>query len=233
VSGNRTRPPEADAAAAAPLRGTVLYVHGLWQTGVESFLLRRRLAAYGWKLRVLPYSSVGERPESIARRCAREALRIAASTALPVHLLGHSLGGLIIYRMFEMGLIEADRFSGDFCRAVFLGSPVRGTRCGLALSRWKHGRRLFGLAAAELLDPQPREWRFPVQLGIIAGDLPAGLGRLVTELEGDNDGTVAVVETRLPGMQAHCVLPVSHTGLLLSVAVARRVARFLDQGRFN
>jgi pimeloyl-ACP methyl ester carboxylesterase len=211
----------------------VLFVHGLWLSGAESFLLRRRLAAGGWRLRVVPFSSLGEPPDTIARRCAREAQRIADRTALPVHLLGHSLGGLIIYRMFEQKLLAADRFSGSFCRVVFLGSPVAGTRSGLALARWRHGRRMLGQAARELLDSPRREWRFAAQLGVIAGNRPLGLGRILTELDGENDGTVAVAETRLPGMHDHCVLPVTHTGLMWSAEVARRVARFLEHGRFD
>ena len=234
MSASRTRRPGADAAPAAPLRGTVLYVHGLWLTGVESFLLRRRLAENGWRLRVLPYSSIGERPESIASRCAREARRLAAGTDKPVHLLGHSLGGLILHRMFAMGLLEPDRFSGDFCRVVFLGSPVAGTRCGRDLAAWRFGPRLLGLAGTEeLLDRKPRRWEFAAQLGVIAGNRPLGLGRLVTTFDEDNDGTVAVDETRIAGAKAHLVLPVNHSGLLIDADVARQTARFFEHGAFD
>ena len=233
MSARRTRP-AADAPAAAPLRGTVLFVHGLWQTGAESFLLRRRLASRGWRLRVLPYSSMGERPDAVARRFAREALRLAEGTERPVHLLGHSLGGLILHRMFETGLLEPDRFSGDFCRVVFLGSPVAGTRSGRALASWRYGRRLLGIAgAAELLDAGRREWRHAAQLGVIAGNRPTGLGRLLTDFDDDNDGTVSVAETRIAGLHAHRVLPVNHTGLLLMPEVAREIARFLEHGAFS
>lgn len=234
MSASRIRPPAAEVTAAAPLRGTVLYVHGLWQSGAEALLLRRRLAAYGWRLRVLPYSSLGERPDAVAHRGAREALRLAAGTAQPVHLLGHSLGGLIIYRMFEQGLLAADPFSGDFCRVVLLGSPVAGTRSARALASWRHGRRMLGVAgAAELLDERRREWRHAAELGLIAGNRPLGLGRLLTDFDDDNDGTVSVAETRLAGARAHRVLPVNHTGLLLSPEVARAIARFFEHGDFS
>jgi pimeloyl-ACP methyl ester carboxylesterase len=211
-----------------------VFVHGLWLSGAESFLLRRRLAQHGWRLRVLPYSSLGEQPDSVARRCARQVAQLAERTAKPVHLLGHSLGGLLIYRMFDLGLLEADRFSGDFCRVIFLGTPCAGTRTGQALARWRYGRQLLGQAgAAELLDARPRRWRFEAQLGVIAGNLPLGLGRLLTKLEEPHDGTVCVAETQLEGATARCVLPVSHTGLWIDPAVAREIVRFLESGAFS
>jgi len=234
VSASRTRRPAPEPSFAAPLRGSVLFVHGLWNTGVEAFLLRRRLASAGWRLRVLPYSSVSEQPDAIAHRCAREARRLADRTALPVHLLGHSLGGLILHRVFETGLLDADPRSGDFRRVVFLGSPAAGTRSAQALARWRHGRRLLGLCgAAELLDAPAREWHFTAELGVIAGNRPAGLGRLIAQFDEANDGTVSVEETRIPGARAHCVLPVNHTGLLFSDEVAREIVRFLETGTFG
>lgn len=235
MSARRPPPPGAEPGAAGPpLRGSVVFVHGLWLSGAESFLLRRRLAEHGWRLRVLPYSSLAERPESVAARCARFARQLADDSAKPVHLLGHSLGGLIIYRMFELGLLEPDTFSGDFCRVVFLGTPAAGTRSAQAIARWPYGRKLLGQAGfAELLDTRERQWRFPAQLGLIAGNRPLGLGRFVAELAEPHDGTVSVAETQLAGATASCVLPVTHTGLWIDPAVAREIATFLESGAFS
>jgi pimeloyl-ACP methyl ester carboxylesterase len=235
VFARRSPPPKAASQRGKPpLRGTVLFVHGLWLSGVESFLLRRRLAAEGWMLRVFRYSSLAESMDRVARRCARYALTLASRTHQPVHLLGHSLGGLVIYRMFETGLLEADRFSGDFCRVVFLGTPARGSQSARAL--WERGaaRRLLGAAGAQdLVQGVPRHWRFPAQLGIIAGNSGYGLGRLLTRLDGPNDGTVLVAETCLEGATDCCVLPVTHTGMCFSPQVARQVAAFFERGHFS
>jgi len=51
-------------------------------------------------------------------------------------------------------------------------------------------------------------------------------------LDGESDGTVGLAETRLPGLADHCVVPVSHSGLVLSPEVATLTADFLRQGRF-
>ena len=71
------------------------------------------------------------------------------------------------------------------------------------------------------------------ELGLIAGTRPMGLGRFFANFDEDCDGTVAVSETKLPGHKAHLALPVSHMGMLVSPVVARQVASFLGDGRFD
>jgi len=202
--------------------------------GAEAFLLRRHLAAHGWALRVMPYSSMAESMDSVARRCARQALLLARRTLQPVHLIGHSLGGLIVYHALELGLLAPERFSGDFCRVVLMGSPVRGSQSARALARFTSARRLLGhVGGQELLQGVPPRWPFAAQLGVIAGTSAHGLGHLVTRFDGPNDGTVAVAETVLEGETDRCELPVSHISLPLSGEVAEQVAAFLEHGRFN
>ena len=215
-------------------KGSVLFVHGLWMTGAEAFVLRRHLAAHGWVLRVLPYSSMTESMDSVARRCAGHVQRIARRTLQPVHLVGHSLGGLVIYRAFELGLFTPSHFGGDACRVVFMGTPVRGSQSARALARLGPARRLLGQAGRPYLSQGvPPHWPFAAQLGIISGTNPHGLGRLLGPFNGPNDGTVAVAETGLDGATDQCELPVTHTGLTMSGAVAEQVASFLDNGRFS
>lgn len=203
-------------------------------TGAESFLLGRHLATHGWALRVFPYSSLAEPMERVARRCASQALELARRTLQPVHLVGHSLGGMVIYRLFETGLLAPDRFSGDFCRVVFMGTPVRGSQSARVLARSGPGRRLLGAVGGSLLtEGVPDRWPFSAQLGIIAGNRPRGLGRLLSHFDAPNDGTVAVAETELTGATDRCVLPVSHSGMWMSTEVASQVAAFLERGRFD
>jgi hypothetical protein len=76
-------------------------------------------------------------------------------------------------------------------------------------------------------------WAGERDLGVIAGDLSLGLGRLVGSLEGPNDGTVLVEETALEGASDHRVLRVSHSGMLFNRNVADETAAFLRDGRFT
>jgi hypothetical protein len=70
------------------------------------------------------------------------------------------------------------------------------------------------------------------QVGVIAGTRGLGAGRLLQRLPEPHDGTVAEIETRLDGETDRLLLPVSHTGLVLSPTVARAVNGFLSTGQF-
>ena len=71
-----------------------------------------------------------------------------------------------------------------------------------------------------------------IELGSLAGNSPLGIGRIF-KLQGENDGTVLVEETRFPGMADHILLPVSHTGMLTDKRVAGQTAAFLRHGKFD
>jgi len=208
------------------MSAAVVYVHGLWLSGHEAFLLRRRLEkerGYDWH--AFGYASTLLTMGEIA-----DALHayIAALGATQVHLLGHSLGGIAILRCFER---HPQQPPG---RVVLLGTPCQASRAANSLTRFRFGRTLLGPAAGEeLLYAHQRQWSQERALGIIAGNQPLSLGRLMVDFNEPNDGTVAVSETLLPGAAAHIVLPVSHTGMLLSARVAHEVGQFFDNGKFG
>jgi pimeloyl-ACP methyl ester carboxylesterase len=147
-----------------------------------------------------------------------------------VHLVGHSLGGLIILKYFEDGG-ETQMPPG---RVVLLGSPLRGSRAARGLARVPFGKKILGRSAGkELLAPRYRGWKGMRNLGVIAGDSGVGLGRLVGTGTAPSDGTVLVEETRIDGVTDHLVMRVSHSGMLFSAAVAKQTGVFLRTGRFE
>lgn len=209
----------------------VVYVHGLWVAGHEALLLRRRLwRAHQWPVHRFRYAAARD---SLADITAGLRDYIAAVDAERVHLLGHSLGGLVILRCLERYALPRPG------RVVFAGTPANACRSATSLDRWRLGRyrlgrRLLGpVIAEELLVARERQWNLPRELGLIAGSRPLGMGRLVVDFDEPNDGTVAVSETRLAGATAHLTLPVTHTTMLLSPRVAREVWSFFEHGRFG
>jgi pimeloyl-ACP methyl ester carboxylesterase len=219
------------------MRTVVVYVHGLWLAGGESFLLCRRLSrALNAESRVFPYASVGTGVMDNALALGRYLQTIATDT---LHLVAHSMGGLVILKLFELSLLPQSALTGvaqrlPAGRIVLTGSPVRGSRSAERLARLPFGRALLGLSASELLlTPRVRHWQGGRDLGVIAGDLPLGLGRLLGRMEAPNDGTVWLEETELPGAAEQLRVRVSHSGMVFSAEVARQVAAFLKDGRFT
>jgi pimeloyl-ACP methyl ester carboxylesterase len=204
----------------------VVYVHGLWMPGDESLVLRSRLAhEFALELKAFRYSAVGSSMSQITERLAEFVKDLASPE---VHFVGHSLGGLVIYRFFER---FPDQPPG---RVVFLGAPSVASRAAERAARFAPIANLMGQSVAEeLLQPRERRWTHPQALGIVAGSQPIGLGQLLAHFKEDNDGTVAVSETRMPGATDHIVLPVSHLGMLISSRVAEETGRFLTEGRFS
>jgi pimeloyl-ACP methyl ester carboxylesterase len=204
----------------------VVYVHGLWMPGEESLILRRRLAQeFALTLHPLRYSAAHSTMSAITARLQDFVRELRAPE---VHFLGHSLGGLVIHRFLER---FPDQPPG---RVVFLGTPCLASRAAEQASRFAPMVHLMGQSVAEeLLWSRARRWTHARPLGIVAGTQPLGVGQLLANFEEANDGTVAVSETRMPGMSDHIALPVSHLGMLLSARVAHETGLFLTAGRFS
>ncbi len=208
----------------------IVYVHGLWQTGREAIWLRRRLEkSLNAEARAFSYPSVVADAGSNGRALAEYLGAIRADT---LHLVGHSLGGLVILRAFAEDQRLGARLPPG--RIVLLGSPLRGSRTARNLARLPLGKSIMGRSIHdEVLAVRERHWDGSRDLGVIAGDLGFGLGRLVGRLGGPSDGTVLIDETRLPGASDQVVLRVSHTGMLFSAVVATQAGAFFRTGRFT
>jgi pimeloyl-ACP methyl ester carboxylesterase len=204
----------------------VVYVHGLWMSGGESLFLRRRLANdFGFEVRAFRYAAASSTmPQIVA------GLQALVEELRPwrLHFVGHSLGGLVIYRFFERFPRQAPG------RVVFLGTPSVASRAAVQASHIRLVANLMGQPVAdELLQPHERRWTLADrQLGVIAGTQALGIGQILAQFEEDCDGTIAVSETLMPGATEHLRLPVSHAGMLVSPRVARETGEFLAHGRF-
>ena len=204
----------------------VIYVHGLWMPVDESLLLRHRLAQeFGLTLHSFRYSAAYSTMSAITARLENFVRELGTPEA---HFVGHSLGGLVIHRFLER---FPDQPPG---RVVFLGTPCVASRAAEKASRFTPVAHLMGHSVAEeLLQARERRWTHERALGVVAGTQPFGVGQLLANFDEDNDGTIAVSETRMPGLSDHLVLPVSHLGMLMSARVAHETGLFLTEGRFS
>jgi pimeloyl-ACP methyl ester carboxylesterase len=201
----------------------VVLVHGLWMTGWEMGLLGRRLRRRGLLPRRFPYADVRRSPADNARRLQEWVRRLEAPQ---VHFVAHSLGGILLLHLFDR---FPDQAPG---RLVLLGPPVAGSRAARHLQAKPWLRPLLGRSLEQGLLGGAPGWQGTRELGVIAGTLGLGAGRLLGPLERPHDGTVTLMETQLQGAKEQLQLPVSHTGLILSAEVARQVGLFLHAGAF-
>lgn len=204
---------------------SVVTVHGLWMRGASMAALKRRLEPLGLRVASFGYHSV---TRSLADNAAALADFIERMPGDRVHLIGHSLGGVLIRDALARSALQR------IGRVVCLGSPLRGSRTAARLARLPGGRAAIGKCLAEHNDRGGfQSWGTPVEVGSIAGRVPLGFGRLLGPFPEPNDGTVAVAETTVEGLRDHVVLPVSHVALLWSTLVAEQVEYFLVHGRFR
>jgi pimeloyl-ACP methyl ester carboxylesterase len=187
--------------------------------------LAHELRTQGFETRSVSYDSVSAPPDEHADRLARQ---LADVESRPLHFVAHSMGGLIVLRYLADGSRPL-----AVGRAVLLGTPARGSQAALAFGRQPWGPLMLGKSVelwhSVLADTVPDG----IEVGAIAGNEAFGLGALFVDLPGPSDGVVTVEETRIQGLRDHLVLPVSHTGMLMSKAVAEQTGAFLRDGAFK
>lgn len=178
----------------------------------------RRLRRAGFDPELFGYDTVGGGP-------ARAVPELVEALREPADIVAHSLGGLIAVRALERepGL--------PVKRVVCLGTPLAGSAAATGIAQLPVIRRFLG-RSARLLRRGCQPWQGDAELGMIAGSSGRGLGRFFGDFAGSSDGTVAIVETQVPGLADHIVLPTSHSAMLVSPAVSRQVIAFLRTGRF-
>lgn len=206
------------AAGAEPAGRRVLLLPGLWMPRASMRWHAHRLRQAGYAPHLFGYAPVTRGPDAVIPALA-EALRT------PADVVAHSLGGLLALRTLQ-------RHPGlPVGRVVCLGSPLAGSAAAGGLASRALGAACLG-RSAELLRSGCPDWRGSAEVGVVAGEQPFGLGQFFGRFPGPNDGTVAVAETRLPGLADHAVVSTSHSGLLFSEEAARLALSFLGQGRF-
>lgn len=204
----------------------VLLLHGLYTSPSIMRLLGRRLHEDGFEVHYFGYASVRHDVARHAERLRQTVWRLSCQGTVPVHLVGHSLGGLVV-RSFVAA-------HPDLClgRCVTLGTPHQGSVVAHCL--YARMPYLLGLAYGGALDGQVADWPAGCEWGSVAGSRNKGVGRTLGVLKAQSgDGTVALAETQLPSCHHHWVLPVSHTAMLFDRELARQTGFFLRHGHFD
>jgi len=189
-----------------PAARPVLLVHGFGGTRSSWCCLARTLRSRGVIFEAISYAPFGTSVEGVADQLAAEVARMLSRTgADKVHLVGHSLGGVVIAEAMASG-----RLAGQVDTVITLGAPFGG-------SPWAH-LCPFGAITRSLRGDSPQLRR------IARAPLPAGVRWLAF---------TAALDMIVPGLRSVPPHPevetvvvddVGHLGMLVSQQVVGRIA---------
>ncbi len=214
--------------AAQKIQEHVILLHGIIRSPRSMIRIQKALDREGYRVHNFGYRSTRDTIETVAGLLHVEVKKITGK-GIRIHFVTHSLGSLVVRYYFNRYRIAK---AG---RIVMIAPPNRGSRLAMNLSRWKPYRHFFGHAGREvtgapgtipLVIPPPKR-----EFGVIAGGLGFSIG-INPFIAGDNDGTVGVEETKLPGMKDFVQVKGQHSLLLFQTRVIDNIIHFLKNGRF-
>lgn len=209
---------------------TIVLIPGMYSPRLVLFLLARRLQKQGYRTVTLSNRFLSATPADNARRLLPQ---IQSLNANVVHLLGHSLGGLVILHLLAIDSKNDDSERLPTGRVILMSSPVRGSELANRLFARRWFRPLLGKSVqAGLLGGAPTALHGR-EAGIISGSSRRGLSALYFKLDGTNDGVVSQSETELAGASDTVCIPHSHALMLFSRVSGEKAVAFFRQGRFD
>lgn len=217
------RSPDSPVLPATDKAETIILIHGLWMRGLVMLPQQRWLRAEGFAVRRFSYPSWRCGLADNVRRLSRFVRETPGDI---IHLVAHSLGGLVALKMLSQ---EAD---ARIRRTVLMGTPYAGCHCAITLAALPGLGALVGATFADWFTLPRPALPTALEIGVIAGTRPVGFGRLIPGLASPNDGMVGVGETHIAAARDSIALDVSHSGMLVSRACAGQIASFLRTGSF-
>ena len=207
------------------MREAIVLVHGLWSVGsVDLLKLRKHFTKAGYECHSFNYHVWGKPPADIAVKLHEFIEKIDAPI---IHIVAHSFGGIITMHLFDQFPFAKKG------RVVLMASPVNGSAVGRRIRANPMTRWMLGQSHVNGLSGDVPQWKGWQDVGVIAGDIPIGLGLITGGPDLPHDGTVSVEETELKGAADSIVMRVSHSGMLMSTPVAQQVVIFLRTGQFD
>jgi len=211
-------PRQSPVPSSPPSDGhdVVILAHGMGRTRFSMATLASALENEGFEVINYGYPS---RSDTIARLSRGLASRIEKEEARPevarVHLVGHSLGNILIR------WVIAHRRPAKLGRIVMLAPPNRGSRRADLAAPW--------LAWLSAPLPELTTWdTSTVNTLPTPADVPIGI------IAGSHDGMVPVTQTFLepPCLCDHVVVPSGHTFIMRHQLVHRLTIGYLKNGSF-
>ncbi|MCM0148643.1 alpha/beta fold hydrolase [Photobacterium galatheae] len=214
--------------AATTASGCVVLLHGLARTAHSMSAMAEALAQAGYRTVNVDYPSTQMTIPALAERVIPQGVSQCGHTE-PVHFVTHSMGGILVRQYLSEHPVQG------LGRVVMLAPPNQGsevvdTMHDFFLFQWIYGPAGQQLGTDALSIPKQLS---PVsfELGVIAGN--RSIDFLTSwSLPEPHDGKVSVESTKVAGMKAHLVLPVTHTFIMRHDETIQQSVYFLGHGFF-
>ena len=211
------------------MKPLVVLLHGLARGQGSMAELGGYLRRHGFETWSHTYPSRQHSIAYLASALTEQLVAIAGER--PIHAVTHSMGGIVVRHLTDPRL--------HWSRIVMLAPPNQGSRLAAGLVRNPLFKWFYGPAALELADAS--SWPLPpAPFAVIAGTRSLALSNPTSWTIGRrfppgvrNDGTVAVDETKLPGMDAFAEVDATHTWIMNSPRARHLAVTYLWHGRLD
>jgi pimeloyl-ACP methyl ester carboxylesterase len=217
-------------AAALANSECVVLLHGWGQATNAMDKLDKTLGRAGFKVVNSKYSTRRNPIEVLAKDTIEaNVIKCRQAATKTIHFVTHSMGGILLRYYLEQEEID------DLGKVVMLGPPNKGADLVDYLDFIPGFKFLSGPTGAKLgtdKDSIPNLLG-PVNfnLGVIAGNTNINPLKYLFN-RGLSDSVVSVENTRIEGMNAHIVLPVTHQLMMRNDEVIDHAIHYLKTGSF-
>ena len=207
----------------------LIFIHGIWSSRASFVQLAARVRKYGYKVHYFDYRSVTRSPEENAAKLNEF---IESIDADKIHLVAHSLGGLVLKHFMH------NYSQPSIDKVIMLATPINGSDIAKTLNQHDASRLVLGRAVEKALLGGAPAWPKGRPLAMVAGNKGVGIGNVILGLKDEtfselSDGVVRLEETMSDEVTHHCVIQESHTMMLFSKSVAKAVLHYLEHSNFD
>jgi len=207
----------------------VVLLHGIGRSKDTFSALRDSLEREGYEVAAISYPST----RKSIREHSRQIQRILESLdgIRTVSFVTHSLGGIVARDLLSIDAEWRKRIQVH--RMVMLAPPNQGSLAAEAMKDWFPYQFATGEAGQQLTPEEVAKIPVPdCEFAIIAGGTGTDEGYNPL-LAGDDDGVVAVANTRLEGSADFLLLDVLHTFIMRDERSVKAILNFFAEGKFE
>jgi len=215
---------------ASALAECVVLLHGLGRVSNSMSEFERKLGPAGYSVANILYPSRSYPVDVLAEDAIGRGLtQCRDMQGGKIHFVTHSLGGILLRYYLREHSIE------ELGRAVMLGPPNQGSQIvdgllpvpGFGFIGGPAGSALGTGEGSIIASLGPVDF----DLGVIAGSTNINPFEFLF-IPGPSDSIVSIESTKVQGMNAHKVLPVTHTFMMRNNEVIDEAIHYLKTGAF-